>query len=280
MQSVPTPIVMVSSLTQAGADTTIRALEAGAVECIAKPSGSGSDSGALAGQLTDAVHRASRSRVTRRRNVAIQPAAAALRPSVAVSSRIPAHNVLVLGASTGGPPALTQVLSRLPADLVAAVLVVQHMPAGFTGALARRLDALCALPVSEASGGESITAGHIFVAPGDFHMLVTPDRRIQLEQSEPVHGVRPSIDVTLASVASAYGRRASVAILTGMGRDGADGAVLAEQAGGRIIVQDEASCVVYGMPRVAKERTREPIEAPLDGIAEALVGVLASSRAG
>jgi len=191
---------------------------------------------------------------------------------------MPAHNLLVVGSSTGGPPALTQVIPHLPADLMAAVIVVQHMPAGFTGALARRLDSLSPLAVSEAVEGEPVVNGRVYLAPGDYHLTVTKDKRMHLDQSPTVHGVRPSVDITLFSVTEVFGRAASVAILTGMGKDGAEGAARLEAAGGKVITQDEATCVVYGMPRVATERAQRPTQVPLDQVAPALLKTLPAMR--
>lgn len=282
MQSVPTPIVMVSTLTTEGTATAIRALEAGAVECIGKPSGLSADLVNVGEKLVEAVERASVARVHRHRPVAITPrlAAPAAPPKAPglTGGRLPAHNVLVIGSSTGGPPALTRVVPRLPGDLMAAVIVVQHMPAGFTGALARRLDSLSPLTVAEAIEGEPVINGRVYLAPGDYHLTVTKDKRIHLDQSPTVHGVRPSVDITLFSVAEVFGRAASVAILTGMGKDGADGAARLEAAGGKVIAQDEATCVVYGMPRVTMERSQHPIQVPLDDVAPALVKTLPASR--
>jgi two-component system chemotaxis response regulator CheB len=152
------------------------------------------------------------------------------------------------------------------------------MPAGFTGALAKRLDALSPLSVAEAVHGEPILNGRVYVAPGDYHLVVGRDKRIQLNQEPSVHGVRPSVDVTLFSVADVFGRAASVAILTGMGRDGADGASRLESAGGKVVTQDEATCVVYGMPRVTVERTKSPVQVPIEHVARALVATIPSTR--
>jgi two-component system chemotaxis response regulator CheB len=282
MQAVPTPIVMVSTLTQEGTATAIRALEAGAVECVGKPSGLSADLANVGERLHEAVTRASVARLQRRRPglaprpIATTPSA----PSVPLSNggRLPAHNLLVIGSSTGGPPALTEVIPHLPVDLPAAVLVVQHMPAGFTNALARRLDSLSSLPVSEAVEGEVILNGHVYIAPGDFHLQVTREKRLHLDRGPSLHGVRPSVDITLDSVAPVFGRAATVAILTGMGKDGADGAAKLEAAGGKVFVQDEATSVVYGMPRVAMERCARPTQLPLDQIAGALAASLPGSR--
>jgi two-component system chemotaxis response regulator CheB len=267
MQALPIPIVMLSTLTTEGADTTLRALEAGAVDFVAKPGGLSRELVAVGDQLSQAIHRASQAHLRRRRP-------AVMAPSVPQKSfgpaEIAAQHIIVIGSSTGGPPALTEVVPRLPAELPAGVLVVQHMPPGFTGALARRLDSLSPLHVAEARDGDVVAAGHVFVAPGDFHMVVGPNRRVRLEKGPPVHGVRPSVDVTLESVVRVYGSNTSVAILTGMGKDGAEGASQVETAGGKVIIQDEPTCVVYGMPRVARERTQHSVEVPLERVADAL----------
>lgn len=278
MQTIPTPIVMVSTLTTAGADTTLRALEAGAVEAIAKPSGMSQDLANVGENLAQAIQRASHARVHRRRGLPTMAPPVAKGPTVASGAGFKALQLIVIGSSTGGPPALTEVVPHLPADLNAGVLIVQHMPVGFTGALARRLDALSPLTVAEAVEGEPIVVGRVLIAPGDFHMVVTRDRRIHLHKEPSVHGVRPSVDVTLNSLPDAYGANVAVAILTGMGKDGADGAALVEKAGGKVFTQDEATCVVYGMPRVAKEKTQHATELPLDRIANALTRALPGLR--
>ena len=280
MQAVPTPIVMVSTLTHQGTATAIRALEAGALECVGKPSGLSADLANVGERLQEAVVRASLARLQRRRPglAPVAPIVSVPKPPVPLTGRLVAHNLLVIGSSTGGPPALTQVVPHLPATLPAAVIVVQHMPAGFTNALARRLDSLSQLPVTEAIEGEPIVNGHVYIAPGDFHLVVTREKRIHLDRGPSVHGVRPSVDITLDSVTPVYGRAASVAILTGMGKDGADGAARLEAAGGHVIAQDETSSVVYGMPRVCMERTKNAAQYPLEKIAGALVATLPGSR--
>jgi two-component system chemotaxis response regulator CheB len=267
MQTVPTPIVMLSTLTAKGAETAIRALEAGAVECIAKPSGSSHDLLNVSGAIETAIRRAAESRVQRQRPAAVP--APPVRPGANQPTAVASHLVLI-GCSTGGPPALGEVVPRLPADLQAGVLVVQHMPAGFTAALAKRLDQLSAMPVSEAATGDQILTGRVLVAPGNFHLEIGSDKRVHLQQEPPLHGVRPAIDISLRSASRVFGARLTVAIMTGMGRDGAEGAAEAERAGASVVVQDEASCIVYGMPRVARELTAHPFEAPLNRLAEAI----------
>lgn len=282
MQAVPTPIVMVSTLTSEGTATAIRALEAGAVDCVGKPSGISADLVDVGERLREAVVRASVARLQRRRPglVAAQPrpARGTVSQPPTLGGRPPASCLLVIGSSTGGPPALTEVVPHIPGDIPAAVIIVQHMPAGFTNALARRLDSLSQLHVMEAREGDPLVNGACYIAPGDFHLVVTREKRLHLDQGPALHGVRPSVDVTLDSVVPVYGRSASVAILTGMGKDGADGAAKLEAAGGKVIAQDEASCVVYGMPKVTMERTHAAQQVPLTRVASALVATLPSGR--
>lgn len=266
MQTIPTPVIMLSTMTVEGAETTIRALEAGAVECVAKPSGLSHELHNVADELSTAVHRAHLSHLRRHHPLATLPP---IGSGKTTGTRVASHLVLI-GCSTGGPPALTEVVPHLPADLEAGVIVVQHMPAGFTGALARRLNQISPLEVAEATAGDLVLQGRVLVAPGNFHLEVGPDHTIRVNQGPTLHGVRPSVDIALRSVAPVYGKHLTVAILTGMGRDGAEGAAVAEQGGAAIFVQDEPTCVVYGMPRVARELTRTAKEIPLEKIADAI----------
>ena len=271
MKTVPTPIIMLSTTTTEGAATTIHALEAGAVDCLAKPSSLSTDLRAVGERLCAAIVRA---RDVRPRRILTLPRPVAVplapRPRDARPGA-PSASIVVIASSTGGPPALTQVVPHLPADLGAGVVVVQHMPPSFTGALARRLNEISPLNVREAADGDVISAGTVLVAPGDYHLTIDPRHVVRLTQAPTVHGVRPAVDVTLDSVAAVYGRRATVAILTGMGKDGAAGAARVEGAGGNIIVQDEATSVVWGMPKVAREQTQRSQELPIDRIAAAIV---------
>ena len=276
MKTVPTPVVMVSTLTAAGAATSIRALEAGAVECVAKPGTMSADLISVADRLSAAILRAA---TARPRRMALPPRPLAAAPTKITPIGRASERVVVIGSSTGGPPALSEVIPHLPGDLPAGVVVIQHMPPGFTAALARRLDGLSPLHVSEAVEGDIVAAGRVLVAPGDYHLTITRDHRVHLEQGPSMHGVRPAADIALKSVAEVYGRQASVAILTGMGRDGAEGAAAVERAGGHIVVQDEATCVVYGMPRVTRELTSNADERPIQEIARALTNLVLKGSA-
>ena len=176
----------------------------------------------------------------------------------------------MIGSSTGGPRALAEVLAGLPADLPCAVLIVQHLPAGFTKSLAERLNQGCALAVAEAKDGDLLSVGRVLVAPGDFHLKVI-GRRVQLDMGPRRHGVRPSVDTTLETAAQSFGPAILTAILTGMGEDGTEGATAIKAAGGLVLAEDESTCVVYGMPRSVVEHGLADEVVPLDHMAEAIV---------
>ena len=254
MSEVPRPVVMLSAFDARGdVDLTIRALELGAVDFVRKPRDSRVDLGRVKERLHEAL-RAAASVNLRAAPMLARPPRPLRRAGEATEG---AHTVVVVAASTGGPRALAEVLPGLPADLGAAVIVVQHMPPGFTAGLARRLDDLCALPVSEARNGEALRANHIYLAPGGQHLRVAASAngggaRLALSDDAAVHGVRPAADPLFASVAAQFGGRAVGVVLTGMGRDGAAGLSAIRAAGGRAVVQDQATSTIYGMPREAK----------------------------
>jgi two-component system chemotaxis response regulator CheB len=276
MARYPRPVVMLSSLTQAGAVTTIRALTIGAVDFVAKPSGSISlDFHRVREELIQKIRVAATAKV----RGAGSEVRAQRRPAPRTSHPAPWERLVVIGTSTGGPRALATVVPELPVDGSTAYLVVQHMPAGFTRSLAERLDGLTRLAVREAVQDDRLGADSLLVAPGDCHLHVSDGGAIHLDQGPRVHGVRPSIDVTLSSLASRFGRRAVVAILTGMGQDGADGAAAVRAAGGYVIAEDESTCVVWGMPRAVVERAGADRIAPLNQVAKAIAGALDSDFA-
>ncbi len=261
MRSVPTPVVIVSGVSRRSAEITLEALQRGAVDFVLKYSpGLDTDPDQFRDDLVAKVRQSARLRMIRslssRVEAATRARSAASRPldPVAEGAPGPAAGVVVVGASTGGPPALLALLDRLPASFPAAILVVQHMPAAFTRALAEQLDRHVALAVKEAQHGDPLLPGHVLVAPGDRHLQVTRQGRACVDDGPKVGGHRPAIDVTMASAAHAYGRRCMGVVLTGMGEDGAAGLEAIRRAGGRTFAQDPASCVVNGMPQQAVDR--------------------------
>jgi two-component system chemotaxis response regulator CheB len=273
MTRFPRPVIMLSSLTCEGASETIQALTWGAVDFIAKPA-SKANIEAVMDELIGKIRRAPRARILPLGAYRTEaPPAESKRTSLSRrdARRVgPQDKVVVIGASTGGPRALSTVVPRLPQDLPAAVLIVQHMPAGFTRSLAERLDAESAIVVKEASHGDRLEVGQALVAPGGFHLVLDGSGEIALNQKDPVHGVRPAIDVTMASVVQRYGRRTIGVILTGMGSDGSHGSVLIHAAGGRVIAEDESSCVVWGMPRSVAEAGAADVVVPLPEVPRAI----------
>jgi two-component system chemotaxis response regulator CheB len=271
MRLRPMPVVMVSTLTQAGAEITLEALEMGAVDAVGKP-GAGVTAVEAFAALTLKVKTAARSRVRARGPAQAAPA----RPDYRAS---PDH-ILAIGASTGGVEALLTLLSAFPADCPA-TLVTQHMPATFTASFAARLNKASAATVSEAVDGAPLTPGHIYIAPGGrTHLEATgATPRCRLSDGDAVSGHRPSVDVLFRSVAR-LGRPMTGVILTGMGRDGAQGLLEMREAGARTLGQDEASSVVYGMPRVAHEIGAVERQLPLTRLSSAILDLCAAPPRG
>jgi len=262
----PMPVVMISTLTQAGAEITLEALEIGAVDFIAKPAANAAQAlTALADDLRAKVKAAARTRVGARRLAPPRPP----RPKFVASG----DKVVFIGASTGGVEALKAVLMGLPEDCPP-ILVTQHMPPRFTAAFAERLDRECPMRVSEAKSGDAVAPGHVYIAPGSHHLEVM--RRAgglvcALSDAPPVSGHRPSVDVLFRSAARVVGARAVGVILTGMGKDGAEGMLEMRRTGADTIGQDEATALIYGMPRVAFERGGVVRQVGLAHVADAIL---------
>ena len=264
----PMPVVVISSLTQAGSRAALDALEAGAVDVLAKPT-SAWGIGDLGAQLCQRVKGAAVASVRRAPagNAAPQPA------SLAGSRPFDPRQIILLGASTGGTEALKFVLNHLP-DGLPGICIVQHIPPVFSKAFAERLNETCALEVREAVSGDQLHPGLALVAPGDFHMMTFWDNncyRIVLNQGPAVHYTRPAVDMLFNSAAVCAGSHAVAALLTGMGSDGASGMQKLKSKGATTFAQNEETCVVYGMPRAAVELGVVDRVLPLDEIPDALV---------
>lgn len=278
MARFPRPVVMLSSLTIEGANETVQALTLGAVDFVAKPE-TRANMGAVMGDVIAKVRGAARAQVrgAARPTAALPPrfnplpfSASASPVSKTTRPRKNQDRVVIVGASTGGPRALNAVFQDWPVNLPAAVLIVQHMPAGFTRSLAERLNSLSPLSIKEAEPGDAVEVGRGLLAPGGFHMTIDENEQIALNQNPPVQGVRPAVDVTMASVAQRYGASAIGVVLTGMGHDGTTGATLIRNGGGRIIAEAEATSVVWGMPRSVVEAGQADEVVPLAEVAAAV----------
>lgn len=250
MRLRPMPVLMVSSLTERGSEITMRALELGAVDFVTKPKLSiQTGMREYTELIADKIRAAARARVKRISASAPQAVALPQLRSPLTSS----EKLIIIGASTGGTEAIREFLMQMPSDCPG-ILIAQHMPEGFTSSFARRLDSLCKIRVLEAAGNERVLPGHAYIAPGHSHLLLArsgANYMTKIEQSEPVNRHRPSVDVLFRSAALAAGKNAVGVILTGMGKDGAAGMLEMKNAGAQNFAQDEASCVVFGMPREA-----------------------------
>jgi two-component system chemotaxis response regulator CheB len=283
MPQYPLPTIMVSAVTERGRTITMQALEAGAVDFVQKPSADTRQSmESVLAELRQKVKTAATIDVSHWKGR--RPTTAVATPSPA-SRTIPinvnlANKIIAIGASTGGVEAINQVISRLPATLPG-IVIVQHMPAGFTNTFARRLNELTQMHVAEAASGSVIQPGHVYLAPGDEHLRVrrvSGQLQVECSTGEKVCGHRPSVEVLFRSVAQVLGAQAIGVMLTGMGSDGADGMVAMRQAGARTLAQDQKSSVVFGMPAEAFRRGGAEKLVPLDQIANQVVHLLQSMK--
>ena len=304
MSVKPTPVVMVSSLTKAGADATIKALSLGAVDFVAKSAGSISRIDEIEKDLLQKCREAagvsgSRLRVGTvpiikpvklpERTPAVVPEKVSvsertlgidrLAPNVAKTTAISGVDdwIVAIGTSTGGPRALQEVLTRLPGSLPCPTVVVQHMPPGFTKSLAERLNSLSELTVKEAADNDKLAAGTVYIAPGDFHLTLRRDASgtyVKLNKDPAIGGLRPAVDPMMVSVAETYGTKTVGVILTGMGHDGAKGMQAIKRLHGRTIAEDQSTSVVFGMPKAAIEAGAVDTVLPLPQVAEGIVQCL------
>ena len=303
----PTPVVMVSSLTKAGADATIKALSLGAVDFVAKSAGSISrideiekdllqkcrEAAGVSGNRLRATVAAVKPVILPERTAPAAPekplmvekvltvdkAAPSMTRTTSVSSAISGVDdwIVAIGTSTGGPRALQEVLTRLPGNLPCPTVIVQHMPPGFTKSLAERLNTLSELTVKEAADNDKLVAGTVYIAPGDFHLTLrreTSGTYVKLNKDPAIGGLRPAVDPMMVSVAETYGTKAVGVILTGMGHDGAKGMKAIKRLQGRTIAEDQSTSVVFGMPKAAIEAGVVDTILPLPQVAEGIVQCL------
>lgn len=266
MSERPTPAIMLSAFTNYGGEVTIKALEYGAVDFVHKPSGVISlDIAKVRDELLSKIKIAVKVDLTKLRFILGKKA-----PSVPKKKPGGLNKVVAIAGSTGGPRALAEILPKLPCDIPAGILVVQHMPAEFTKSMAERLDWESMIEVVEAVDNEPITAGKAIIAPGGFHMTVENDV-VKIIPGPKEHYVCPSADVTMRSVASVYGRNVVGVVLTGMGSDGAEGLRAIKEHGGYTMAEDKSSCIVYGMPKAAVDARVVDKVVPLGDMAGEIV---------
>lgn len=275
MRLRPMPVVMVSTLTERGADVTLKALELGAVDFVAKPKiGVADGLRQLGADITEKIRTAAKARVHRLAAPTGGANAAPAKPvTMASLGRLSTEKIIFIGASTGGTEATREVLVNLPADCPA-VMITQHMPPGFTKSYAARLNSLCRISVAEAQDGERVLPGHAYIAPGGFHLSVERSGAnyiARVQDGEPVNRHKPSVEVLFESAARVVGRNALAVMLTGMGADGAKAMRSMRDAGSYNLVQDENSCVVFGMPREAIAHGAANEVLPLTQIAPRLI---------
>lgn len=277
MKECPTPVVMLSSLTEKGGENTLKALELGAVDFVDKSSAGGPlDISSIAGEL------ASKIRIAAQVDVQKLQSRAGTRGSAAVTSPMSrAGNarteIVLIGTSTGGPPALQTILGKIPEGFPCPILIVQHMPEGFTASLAERLNRICSLPVKEAADGELVVAGHAYLAPAGKHMKIRRDGkelfvRLDLSPEEALH--RPSVDVLFESAASVCAERCLAVVLTGMGRDGSRGAQALKRAGSRVMAESRETSRVFGMPKAVIETVEVDALVPLHEVADTIIEMI------
>lgn len=273
MRHAPRPVIVFSTHSREGAYSTFKALALGAIDFVPKPKDAASGHlDPIAFQLIEKIKVAKRASGIKKAPLEAEPPAP---PTKRKSSAVIAPNrVIAIGVSTGGPNALQYLLAQIPADFPAAVVIVQHMPEGFTDMFARRLDECCSLDIQEAKSGDLLIAGRVLICPGNRHMMVRRMPRgemIVLSDSPPINGHRPSVDVLFHSVAQEFGLTAVGLLMTGMGEDGAEGLGAIKAAGGMTIAQSEESCVVSGMPRAAILKGYAHKVLPLENLGSYLV---------
>jgi two-component system chemotaxis response regulator CheB len=287
MTTCPTPVLMLSAHAEKNADVTFEALDRGAVDFVTKPGGEvTSEMPQVKRELVDKVQSAAAVDLRARKRTATPsrrrptPSTAAPAGGAAAVERVPEGGTVVIGASTGGPNVVEEILIGLPSAAGLRVIVVQHMPEGFTGRFAKRLDSRCDYEVREARDGERIGPGQARVAPGGSHLFVDDDRadrlRLRLRGGDRLHGVKPAIDHTMSSAADVVRGPLTTVLLTGMGRDGVDGMGAVKRAGGSTIAQDERTSAIFGMPKRAIEAGHTDQVLPAHEVAAGVLETLRS----
>jgi two-component system chemotaxis response regulator CheB len=277
MRKHPLPTIVVSAHSTEGASATFKALSLGAFDFVTKPKDPTTHMDEIAHELVSKIKGAAKSQLVR-----LPEPQAQKKPKLPLRRvGVPPTKIVAIGVSTGGPQALQYVLSQMPADFPGTILIVQHMPEGFTEMFAKRLDETCAIEVKEAKSGDLLVPGRVLICPGNKHMKVKHmplGDVVVLTDGEKVNGHRPSADVLMHSVAMEFGDRSLGVLMTGMGEDGAEGLGSVKQCGGLTIAQTEESCVVYGMPRVAVERGHAMRVVALDALANTLQAQCSSTK--
>ena len=268
----PTPTIMFSSLTKAGAEITLQALELGAMDFVQKPNSNNPEN--LKKIETELINKVLLAKEMHQPNFQKKLTPQIINiPASKTTHKVSKMKTVIIGSSTGGPQALKEVIPFLPGDLPAQYLIVQHMPPKFTDLLAQRLDKISNITVKEAQEGDILEAKTALLAPGNYHMCVDGGK-IRLNQEPPVWGVRPSVDLTLASAAKIYKEDLICVILTGMGHDGLNGAKAVKEFGGYCIAEDKSTCVIYGMPKNVIEAGYADEIVPLDKIGASIVNAV------
>ncbi len=279
MKTKPTPVIMISSLTEQGAEATLKAMEYGALDFV--PKSLSSDHAAFAEEITKKVKLLARKKALMQLRFNAKKSPAQHTPKSTATAPIKpctgSRDIIAIGVSTGGPPAVQKVLSALPANLPATIFIAQHMPAAFTGPFAKRLDSVCEITVSEAVHGERPRQGHAYIAPGGKHITLTmrgplPEITISDEPASALY--KPSATELMHSIANCNPRKSLGVILTGMGSDGLEGIRALRKKGGYILAQNEASCVVYGMPKAIVDADLADQILDIDRMAEAIIAAV------
>lgn len=273
LRNYAVPIIMLSSISKNGTALTMECLENGAFDFVAKPSGAISlDIEKIGEELINKIRLAYYKTSQEEKGILKSKIHVKRKDlSYKIERKNQKINAVVIGASTGGPKALYKVITELPENLEVPIFVVQHMPVGFTKAFAERLNSNSKIKVVEATQGESIEKNVVYVAPGGFHMEIGLDKKIHLTTEPPIWGVRPAVDKLFISAAKVYGSNLLSIVLTGMGKDGAQGTIEVKNKGGITISEDKSTCTIYGMPKVAFETGKVDEVLPIDEIAEAIV---------